>query len=118
VRRKANTFTIDRRHQERAGGGGNRALLVESVKVPSRIRKDLFQTAFGNGNAGQLGNGLHLFQKRVLYGGLAMPEPRRFQRRGSSYFPPSTPKYTSAGFDDDRTDDRAFGADDVVCLGY
>ncbi len=32
--------------------------------------QDLFQTAFGYGNAGQLGNGLNRFQKRVLYGGL------------------------------------------------
>jgi hypothetical protein len=43
--------------------------LIESVKVPSCIRKDLFQTAFGDGNAGQLGNGLNRFQKRVLNGG-------------------------------------------------
>jgi len=63
-------LTVDRRHQDRADGSGNRALLVESVKVPSRIRQDLLQTAFGDGNAGRLGNGLHRFQKRVLYGGL------------------------------------------------
>ena len=37
--------------------------------------------------------------------GLPYREPRRFQRRGSSRFPPSTPEYTSAGFADDRTDD-------------
>jgi len=43
--------------------------LVESVKVPGGIRKDLLQTAFGDGNAGQLGNGLNRFQKRVLNGG-------------------------------------------------
>ena len=65
-----NALTVDRRHQDRIGGSGHRALLVESVKVPSRIRKDLFQTAFGDGNAGRLGNGLNRFQKRVLYGGL------------------------------------------------
>jgi len=44
--------------------------LVEGVKVSCRIRKDLFQTAFGDGNTGQLGNGLNRFQKWVLYGGL------------------------------------------------
>ena len=65
-----NALAVDGRHQDRAGGGGHRALLVEGVKVPSRIRQDLFQAAFGDGNAGQLGDGLNRFQKRVLHGGL------------------------------------------------
>ena len=49
-------------------GGSNRVLLVESIKILSRIRQELFQAAFGDGNAGQLANGLNGFQKRVLYG--------------------------------------------------
>ena len=65
-----NAFTVDRRHQDRARGSCNRALLVEGVKVSCRIRKDFFQAAFGDGDTGQLGNGLNRFQKRVLYGGL------------------------------------------------
>jgi len=65
-----NALTVDRRHPDRAGGSGHRALWIESVQVQSRIRKDLFQTALGDGNAGQLGNGGNRFQKRVLYGGL------------------------------------------------
>src|SRR5882672_6157652 len=32
-----NALAIDRRYQNRSGGSGHRALLVESVKVPSRI---------------------------------------------------------------------------------
>ncbi len=46
-----------------------------------------------------------------------MPEPRRFRRRGSFYFPPSKSHYNVSPASDDRTDDRAFGADDVARLG-
>jgi len=33
------------------------------------MRQDLLQTAFGDGNTGQFGNGLDRIQKRVLHGG-------------------------------------------------
>ena len=62
----------------RVGGALRRAIqvlwfcymTVERVKVLGRIGQDLLQAAFGNGNAGQLGDGLDRFQERVLHGGL------------------------------------------------
>jgi hypothetical protein len=48
---------------------------------------------------------------------VAFPEPHRFQRRGSILLPAfEIQDTTSAGFADDRTDDGAYGADDVVYL--
>lgn len=65
-----NAFAIDRRYQDRAGGGLGGTLPVKGVKVLSRIRQDLLQAAFGDGNAGQLGDGSNRLQERVLHGGL------------------------------------------------
>ena len=61
-------LTVDGRYQDGSGGGGYRGQAVESIKVFSRIRQDLFEAAFGDGNAGQLANRLDRFQKRILYG--------------------------------------------------
>ena len=44
---------------------------------------DFFQTAFGDANAGQLGNGLNRFQKRVLYGGLDQTALEFIEERSS-----------------------------------
>ena len=64
-----NTLAIDGCHQDGAGGGLRRTLPVEGVKVLRRIREDLLQAAFGDGNAGQAGYGLDRILERILHGG-------------------------------------------------
>ena len=65
-----NALAIDGGHQDGAGGGLRRTLPVKSVKVLRRIRQDLLQAAFGDGNAGQVGYGLDRIEERILHGGL------------------------------------------------
>ncbi len=64
-----NTLAIDGGHQDSAGGGLRRTLPVEGVKILRRIRQDLLQAAFGDGNAGQVGYGLNRIEERILHGG-------------------------------------------------
>jgi hypothetical protein len=64
-----NTLTIDGRYEYGSSGGLVETLPVKSVKVLGRIRQDLLQTAFGDGDTGQFGNSLDRIQERVLHGG-------------------------------------------------
>ena len=50
--------------------GLRRTLPVKSVKVLRRIRQDLLQAAFRDGNAGQVGYGLDRIEERIQDGGL------------------------------------------------
>jgi len=45
-------------------------LPVKGVKVLSRIRQNLLQAAFGNGNAGQVCYGMDRIEERILHGSL------------------------------------------------
>jgi hypothetical protein len=61
-----NTLAIDGCYKDGAVGWLWRALPVKGVKVLCRIGQDLLQTAFGDGHAGQVGDGLDRIQERVL----------------------------------------------------
>jgi len=84
-----NALAIDGGHEDGAGGGLRRALPVKSVKVLRRIREDLLQASFGDGNAGQIGYGLDRIEERILHGGLdqAPLEFVRERARGQSQRP-------------------------------
>ena len=64
-----NTLAIDGCHQDGAGGGLRRTLPIKSIEVLRRVGQDLFQAAFGDGHAREVGYGLDRIQKRILHGG-------------------------------------------------
>src|ERR1700676_4740717 len=65
-----NALAIPRRHQNGARRRLRRALLIKSVKILSGIAQHFLQAAFGNRNAGEVGDGRDRFMEGVLHGRL------------------------------------------------